>query len=108
MLDRPYQPRPDDEWADKQVQEALRVLSDHHAREWESARPAREANARNRMAAWLEHAEGCMARALEYAQWADEYDEGDPRRHKYRAESIRQQRIHHHAMQQYHREEAGI
>lgn len=104
MLDRPNS----DAWADRQIQDALKVLSDHHAREWEAARAERERVIRKNMASWLAHAEGCKARALDYAQWSEDYDEGDPRRHKYRAESIHQQRMYVHAMQQYRREEAKL
>lgn len=57
---------PDDAWATEQVQAAIKVLSDHHAREWEKHRPAREANARKEIAAWLEHEAGCIRRARAY------------------------------------------
>lgn len=57
---------PDDAWANEQVQAALKVLSDHHAREWEKHRPAREARARQMMAGWLWHAECCEKRADAY------------------------------------------
>lgn len=56
----------DDAWADEQVQQAIKVLSDHHAREWERHRPAREVNARKEIAAWLEHEAGCIRRARDY------------------------------------------
>lgn len=57
---------PDDAWASEQVQAALKVLSDHHAREWEKHRPAREARARQMMADWIWHAKCCEKRADAY------------------------------------------
>lgn len=60
----------DDAWADEQVGNALRVLSDHHAREWEASRSIREASIRQRIAEWQEHEAGCIRRAKEYAAQA--------------------------------------
>ena len=57
---------PDDAWADMQVEQALRVLADHHARQWEAGRPEREARARKMMADGLWHAECCEKRADAY------------------------------------------
>lgn len=56
----------DDAWADEQVQQAIKVLSDHHAREWEKHRQAREDRARQMIADWLWHAERCEKRADAY------------------------------------------
>lgn len=56
----------DDAWADEQYQQSLRVLSDHHARTYEAARPIREPKARQRIADWLLLAAKSEARADGY------------------------------------------
>lgn len=61
----------DDAWADEQYQQALRVLSDRHARAYEAARPIREAVVRQEIAAWQEHIDGCNRRAAAHDAAAD-------------------------------------
>lgn len=56
----------DDAWADEQYQQALRVLSDRHARAYEAARPIREPKTRQRIADWLFLASQSDARANAY------------------------------------------
>ena len=63
MFDRP---RATEEWADQQIQGALKVLSDHHAREWEAHRVEREAVVRRQIADWQLHLAGCLERAASY------------------------------------------
>lgn len=56
---------PDQEaWATMSVQQAMAVLMDHHAREWNTE--AHEAAKAQRVADWLAHAEACERRADEY------------------------------------------
>lgn len=68
----------DDAWATEQVQQAIKVLSDHRASEWEKHRNEREANARKEIAAWQEHETGCIRRAHAYEAEAS----GLPKAHK--------------------------
>lgn len=73
----------DDAWADEQVQQAIKVLSDHLAREWEKHRPAREARARQMMADWLWHAEFCENRADAYLSDAARFPAAHKDHHYY-------------------------
>src|SRR5512138_3078436 len=73
----------DDAWADEQVQAALRVLSDHHAREWEKHRQAREDRTRQRIADWLYHARCCDLRADEYLSNAAKFPHAHKDHHYY-------------------------
>lgn len=81
MLDRPNS----DAWADRQIQDALKVLSDHHAREWEAHRVEREANLRRQIADWQYHLAGCLDRAASYEAEAAAL----PKAHKHHSELLR-------------------
>lgn len=81
MLDRPTA----EVWADNQVQTALKVLSDHHAREWEASRTKREANIRRQLADWQFHLAGCLERIAAYEAEAATL----PKAHKHHSELLR-------------------
>lgn len=91
-------------WASEQVQAALSVLSDHYAREFEERRDADEAEARQRMADWLSHAEGCDLRARQYDSWAAEYPAAHWKHRLYADMAGDQRRLKAKAMQQFRQE----
>ena len=76
---------PDGAWADDQIQSALRILSDHHAREWHERASEREAKARQRITDWLAYEAGCIRRGDDYARQAASY----PLAHKDHAHFLR-------------------
>lgn len=81
MLDRPNT----DALVNQQVQDAIKVLSDHHAREWEASRVEREANIRRQIADWQVHLAGYLDRAASYEAEAAVL----PKAHKHRSELLR-------------------
>ena len=73
MTPSPRLSMPDEAFATEQFQAGMAVIAAERARQWEERRAHDEAEARQRMADWLAHANACDERARMYEAWASEY-----------------------------------
>jgi hypothetical protein len=97
---------PEDYSGGMALAEAMRVIMDHRAREWEAHRETREAAIRARMDELLRHADQCQERATECDRWASEYPAAHRKHHQYRAEADRQRKLKADAMRMFRQEKS--
>ena len=100
----PFSTLPEDYSGGMALAEAMRVIMDHRAREWEAHRENREAAIRDRCADLLHHADMCQQRADRYDRWASEYPAAHRKHHQYRAEADRQRKLKADAMRRFKQE----
>lgn len=70
-------------WATAQYQSGLKFLADEKAREWEEARPIREASIRARIEEWQAYAANRREWAMQYEADAAQYPKAHKDHHYY-------------------------